>query len=133
MSEYVRYKVLRLPLINAGPPYAKYENAYAVADGADSGHFQWGTVGKFMPAPTEGSKYIDYVLEKEYEGGSEWGRTRELSAEELNFARSKFLCVTPNANWLRIKLVEYCYYNGCDAPDYYDASQDPFYDSILKV
>ena len=29
-----------------------------------------------------------------------------------------------------VKLVEFCWYNGCDAPDYYDITQDKFYDPV---
>lgn len=37
------------------------------------------------------------------------------------YVREKVLC---------IPIVEFCWYNGCEAPDYYDDTKDSFYEKI---
>jgi hypothetical protein len=38
-----------------------------------------------------------------------------------------FKLLIPNIDMTDVHLVEYCWYVGCEAPDYYDISNDDFY------
>lgn len=75
--------------------------------------------------------YIDYVLKYNYgEDAGDWGKTRELCAKELTKYDSIFEPIFGKQMSGAFKLVEYCYYNCCEAPDYFDAIYDDFYDEV---
>jgi hypothetical protein len=37
----------------------------------------------------------------------------------------------PDAEFSAIRLVEFCWYNCCEAPDYYDYDEDDFYEELI--
>ncbi len=119
MSTYVKEKVLRCPF--DGDPY-RFEEEHEAA-------FDYGKVGKFQVAPTE-SAFIDYVLERDRDSDGEYGKTRALSERE----QSKYLPIwqelIPDVDMNKVRLVEFCWYNATEAPDYYDDTDDPFYAEI---
>ena len=121
MSDYCREKVLRYP-INEDP--WNIETKYSSLFG--------GRLPNFQVAPTE-SNFIDYVLESEY-GTSigDWGRNRELYQEEKDKYRPIFEQIFPNIDMNKVRLVEYCWYNCSEAPDYYDNKngKDGFYEAV---
>jgi hypothetical protein len=42
-----------------------------------------------------------------------------------------FKAIFPEANIDALRVVEYCWYNCCEAPDYYDITEDEFYKEIV--
>ena len=130
MSDYVKEKVLRVPLerITVLNP-EEFENSLTEVQ---KGLFDYGTVGKFQFAPTE-KHYIDYVLFRSYgEECGDFGRHRALTEKEANKYYSIFKQIAPHINMSDVRLVEFCWYNCCEAPDYYDGlnDDDDFYREV---
>ena len=131
MSTYVREKVLRIPL-------EKLNLAFTEDEMDDLGWaiekrfpeiFSYGDEGKFQCSPTEDS-FIDFVLESEYDADGEYGKTRSLTENEKRKYLPMFRKIDPTVNMDFVRLVEFCWYNGCEAPSYYDHMNDPFYDEV---
>lgn len=141
MSTYVREKVLRIPMERIDLNYIKNIIAQKYPNENHDDDFSWylesalpdvfdyGTVGKFQIAPTE-ENYIDYVLEYEWDADGEYGKTRALYDSEKMKYTAIFQKIDPNINMHYVRLVEFCWYNGCEAPDYYDDEHDSFYDEV---
>lgn len=136
MSDYCRMKVLRIPFEDA--------NIGALSDYDDLDYdlhekfgdmFYWcgKPVGKFVSSPTH-KPFIDFVLEHEYDDGyGDYGKTRELyPAEKLKYIEV-FKRLNPDIDMSRVRLVEFCWYNSGEAPDYYDPKDDDFYSEIPLV
>ena len=133
MSTYVREKVLRVP-------FDKYKEHFRL-EITDPDDMQWsiehaypklwgyGDIGKFQFAPTE-TLYVDYVLDYEYDCDGEYGKVRDLYDQEKRKYFNTFYEIFNDIDMDDVKLVEFCWYNGCDAPDYYDITQDKFYDPV---
>lgn len=119
MSTYVKEKVLRYPV--DGDPY-RFEEEYKTA-------FSYGKVGKFQVAPTE-SAFIDYVLEYDGDSDGEYGKTRSLSEKEQAKYQAMWSEIIPGVDMSKVRLVEFCWYNATEAPDYYAEVDDPFYAEI---
>lgn len=80
----------------------------------------------------ESHYYIDCVLYNS-EGAGDWGKVRKLYPTELVKYTKIFkdtLGIEPDCSEGGMKLVDYCYYNGCDAPDYFDETSDPFFAEV---
>jgi hypothetical protein len=77
-----------------------------------------------------GSKLIDYLIEKEWDADGDWGKTRALYVAEKEKFKPLFRQIDPNINMNYVRLVEFCWYNGCEADDYYDETIDSFYKSL---
>ena len=121
MSSYVREKVLRVPLKNYNINIEELEN---------NPKCSYGEVNKFQIAPTE-SKFFDFVIEHEYDVcNDDFGRTRALTNSEKEKYKLLFEEMIPNINMNDVRLVEYCWYNCTEAPDYYNETNDNFYDEI---
>jgi hypothetical protein len=140
MSTYVREKVLRIPMEKVDLSYLEnvIKSKFADYDGDDFSFyierampelFDYSTVGKFQIAPTC-EPFIDFMLDYEYDADGEYGKTRALSDNEKQKYLSVFQQIDPNINMSWVRLVEYCWYNCCEAPDYYDHMNDPFYDEV---
>lgn len=139
MSDYVREKVLRVPMdrINFEHIKAKlreldkdYDDDFSYyLETAFPDLFDYRSVNKFSVAPTTES-YFDYVLDYEYGADGEYGKVRDLYDSEKAKYLPVFQQIDPNINMGDVKLVEFCWYNCCEAPDYYDTTNDPFYDEI---
>ena len=132
MSDYVREKVLRIPV--TAEQEKEILSKYNVGDLWDLefeiDNFGYGDVGKFQKSPTVGS-YIDYVLEYEY--GSccgDFGKSRELSEKEKEKYKHLFSNFYDGFDINKVRLVEFCWYNCCESPDYYNITKDNFYDEI---
>lgn len=120
MSDYCREKVLRYPVSQD-----KYEIEELYPE-----LFQYSSSPHFQPAPTE-ADFIDYVLISEYGVDcGEWGKTRALTENEQNKYRPIFQQIFPDIDMNQVRLVEYCWYNCSEAPDYYDKVYDPFYEEV---
>lgn len=141
MSTYVREKVLRIPRhkLNFAHIVREMEEKFPNEDVMDDlGYyieetlpdlFGYGDVGKFQLSPTV-EPFIDYVLDYEYDASGEYGKTRALTDNEKNKYFSIFRKLDPEINMDFVRLVEFCWYNGCEAPDYYDDAKDDFYDEV---
>lgn len=134
MSCYCKMKVLRIP----------YEpQAWGWRD-LDPNEDSWEYVEKhfsedvfdpygrklhtFTFAPTE-RRFVDYLLEYDGDSDGEYGKVRELYNSEEDRYRYIFQQLgTIDMN--KVRLVEFCWYNATEAPDYYDIEDDPFYDPV---
>lgn len=141
MSTYVREKVLRIPMDRINMNYIKeivaekcpdkdIDDDFAnYAEFALPHLFDYGEIGKFQIAPTEES-FIDYVLDYEWDAYGEYGKTRALYNTERVKYLPIFKQIDPEINMHHVRLVEFCWYNGTEAPDYYDDEHDDFYDEV---
>lgn len=148
MSDYVREKVLRLPIegfqledlkkVITEKLEAAGKSVRDVDD--DLGWYTetafpevwgYGDRGKFQWSPTYPRQFIDFVLDREWGCEGEWGKVRELYPTEKEKYLPVFQKVLPGIDSLdNVRLVEFCWYNGCEAPDYYDLKDDPFYAEV---
>ena len=83
----------------------------------------------------DGSKvnyYLAYTLDQHFDGYNEYGKSRELSDSEKVKYKELFEKIIPNVDPDKFKLVEYCWYDCCEAPDYYNwtKEKDPFYEEV---
>ena len=141
MSTYVREKVLRIPRekMNFAHVVRKLEEKYPGEDVMDDlgfylestlpDLFGYGDAGMFQLSPTY-EPFIDYVLEHEWDCEGEYGKVRELYPSEKEKFRSTFEKIDPDINMDHVRLVEFCWYNGCEAPGYYNPMEDPFYKEL---
>lgn len=130
MSTYVREKVLRIPVQKLNWDFLDEldDTEYDLAE-RFPGLFEYRTEKMFSVAPTE-EFYIDYVLETEYDADGEFGKVRSLYESEKNKYTDKFKQLSPDVNMDDVKLVEFCWYNATEAPDYYDETKDDFYEEV---
>lgn len=140
MSCYCREKVLRIPVDKIN--FRRLEEngidksavgLYYMVDDIYSDIWDYATPGKFSWAPTEYYKFVDYVLDydSDADDGS-WGKTRSLKETEKEKYRSIFMQIDPDINMNDVRLVEFCWYNSTEAPDYYNeiTFHDSFYDEV---
>lgn len=81
----------------------------------------------FQIAPADGD-FIDFVLSDDYGcDAAEYGKTRALTENEKRKYGPVWEQIIPNIDMNRVRLVEFCWYNCCEAPGYYDNIDDPFY------
>lgn len=82
----------------------------------------------FEIAPTE-QPFIDFVIFHSYgEECDDWGRTRELTKNELAKYIPIFQQILPTVKAEQLRYVDYCFYDCCEAPDYFD--EDEFFEEI---
>lgn len=141
MSTYVREKVLRIPQdkINFEDFINNLQKKFPDEDVRDdlgfyierehSDLFGYGDENMFQLSPTT-KPFIDYVLEYEWDCEGEYGKARELYESEKEKFRPIFQRIDEFVNMDFVRLVEFCWYNGCEAPNYYDAKEDPFYKEL---
>ena len=134
MSDYHREKVLRIPFEDLGLNPASFSDASMELHNKYGDMFYWSgqREGKFDVAPTT-KAFIDFVIESDYGNDcGEWGKVRLLtSAEQEKFA-PVFRKINPDVDMDKVRLVEFCWYNCCEAPGYYsmDKATDPFYEEV---
>lgn len=131
MSTYVREKVLRIPFekTNIQLTDEEIDDIHCSLEARFPEFFEYGTKGKFQVAPTE-SLFIDLVLECEWDADGEYGRTRSLTEREKAKYFMTFQQICPHVNMDDVRLVEFCWYNCSEAPDYYNETNDSFYDEV---
>lgn len=141
MSTYVREKVLRIPQdkINFEDLINELQKKFPDEDVRDdlcfyierehSDLFGSGDENMFQISPTS-KPFIDYVLEYEWDCDGEYGKVRELYDSEKEKFRPVFQKLDESINMDFVRLVEFCWYNGCEAPNYYDLKDDPFYKEL---
>lgn len=87
----------------------------------------------FEIAPTR-EFFIDYNLPCNNDAEGDWGKVRTLSMTEFLKYAPEF-CELLNHRGIdksELRLVEYCWYDCSEAPDYFDEStyHDDFYDEV---
>lgn len=97
---------------------------------------KWDLMDKLEDTPFEVAPtcefFIDYNLPCDYYGDGDWGKVRRLSnAEFVKYAHkfSKLLkdrIIAPE----ELRVVEYCWYDATEAPDYFDETEDDFYKEV---
>ena len=130
MSDYRHEKVLRVP-------YQKYglgvdtESWDFCMDFENEHQELFGGVNNFQFAPTD-LAFLDYLLFRKYDCSGEFGKTRSLYPSEKEKYLPIFQQLIPEIDMDDVRLVEYCWYDGTEAPDYYDEStcHDDFYDEV---
>lgn len=117
MSDYCREKVLRYPV---------EEDPWEIENRFSSLFATYKQLPSFQVAPTD-KEFIDYVLESDYGcTAGDWGRTRALTKNEQDKYRPIFNQIFKDIDMNKVRLVEYCWYNCSEAPDYYDEDSDDF-------
>ena len=141
MSTYVREKVLRIPRykMNFSHIVRKLEDKHPDTNIMDDlgfyienvlpDLFGYGDVNRFQLSPTC-EPFIDYVLDYEWDCEGEYGKVRELYDSEKEKFRPIFQQLDPEIDMNYVRLVEFCWYNGSEAPSYYDLTKDPFYKEL---
>lgn len=131
MSDYVREKVLCIPLERLNLVFTddEMDDLSWSIEKRFPNIFDYAEEGKFQLAPTC-SQYVDYVLEYEYGADGEYGKTRALTDREKEKYRPVFQRISPDVDMDFVRLVEFCWYNCCEVPDYYDDTKDRFYDEV---
>ena len=81
---------------------------------------------------------LAYEFEHDYDGEGEYGFNRDLTEREEKFWREKFndvfkqLGIDKEADG-EIRYVDYCYYNGCDCPDFFTTQFDDTIEMYKKL
>lgn len=134
MSCYCRMKVLRIPYepqawgwgdLGLGEDSWEYVEKHFSEDVFNPYRRE---VHTFTFAPTE-SPFVDYILEYDGDSDGEYGKVRELYNSEKDRYRDIFQQLG-TIDMDKVRLVEFCWYNATEAPDYYDIESDPFYDPV---
>lgn len=157
MSEMERIKAVRLRLPNEISSMKfrneKYDCDDDIQEYLDRPEFSdiidWKKPGKFMSSygaslikvngdwQSLHEYYIDFLLDRGWDDAGDFTKSRELTDNELVkyipkfkafFEAVKLPC--PELSKETIRVVEYCYYNGSDAPVCFDTTTDPFYDEV---
>ena len=130
MSTYVREKVLRIPVEKLHWDFVdELDDWDDDVEEKFPGLFRYGTIGKFQFSPTV-EAFVDFVLDYEYDAEGEYGKTRALTDREKAKYHPVFAQIDPDVSMDFVRLVEFCWYNGTEAPDYYDHMNDQFYDEV---
>lgn len=121
MSDYLHNKVVRLPLPKE--ILSKYDD-FGIDDYLKEllGEL-WRNTEKnsFDLTYTEGGYYIDWIYYSTYgEESGDYGFVRMLTENELNVIKPYFDKLGIEYKDDDLRVVDYCYYNACEPPDYYD-------------
>lgn len=131
MSDYVREKVLRIPIEKLNLTFSEEEMddlGWSIEKRFPD-IFGYADIGKFQLAPTY-ECFIDFVIDYEYGACGEYGNTRALTEREKEKYLPMFQKIDPTVNMDFVRLVEFCWYNCGEAPDYYDETKDDFYEEV---
>jgi hypothetical protein len=124
MSDYSRRKALRVPLEFTAFEQEDSEDVY---DDLETWLFERGN--KFEIAPTT-RWFVDYPIPLKHRyGEGEWGKSRRLTDNEMEKYAEVFATIGVK-NMDAVRLVEYCWYDCSEAPDYYDETTDDFYNEV---
>lgn len=131
MSDYRKEKVLRIPLecITKSGPAKGIEYVYDIEDIFPE--LFYGSEAFFSIAPTVRG-FVDHILTTDNDCYDEYGRCRELYDSEKEKYLPYFQKLCPDVNMDDVHLVEYCWYDCSEAPDYYNIedNKDDFYDEV---
>lgn len=124
MSDYVHNKVVRLPFPQEIKERCNTSDVY------DCEPYLKEILGElygfrkrnhFSLECTDKSYYLDWVYYTTYgEESGDFGFVRLLTQKELEVIKPYFDKLGVSYKDDDLRLVDYCYYNCCEAPDYYD-------------
>ena len=140
MSCYEYQKVLRIPfnkldidwLVDQLDSYCLEIDGYYALENKFPKLFRSDKKGYFQLSWVNSDEdYIDYILDRKFDLSvqGDYGRSRDLTKNEKKKYLSKFQELDLNVDMDDVRLVEYCWYNGAEAPDYY-STNDSFYDEV---
>lgn len=119
MSGYQYYRVIRLPL----PPEFESLRREETLEGhlrQKLGDLFGRGPKRFEIVSTQDATYIDWVFASSYEVESgDWGSVSLVPENILGAIRPLFDKLGISYRDKDLRLVSYCYYNCCEAPDYY--------------
>ena len=118
MSARIKMSVLRVPCecIGVKDPWAfaeTHEDFFPVSV----------PYPHFAVAPTV-RPFIDYVLREHITDEPSFGKTRGLTAAERRKYTSAFRALYPDVDMGDVRFVVFCWYSGCEAPDYYEGERE---------
>jgi len=124
MSDYVHNKVVRLPFPNEIVNRFNADDAYDCEKQLKEllGEL-WDNSKKnsFKLECTDDGYYIDWVYYSTYgEESGDFGNIRMLTQRELHVIKPYFDKLKVDYKDEDLRVVDYCYYNCCEAPDYYE-------------
>lgn len=143
MSDYVKQKVVRYKLTAEDLEHFGVKDGYELRDNFENflDSFYAKDKGYFVLSCAESPNFLDFILVDE-EGYGEYGRTRRLSDTERGKYYSKLVAQFEEMDksigkihqWLpdprNFRVVEFCWYNCSEAPNYFDEEGDPFYEEV---
>jgi len=124
MSDYKHNKVVRLPFPKEILEKCNTSDAYECElylrellgelwDNNDKNSFKLDCSDK--------RAYIDWVYYSTYgEESGDWGNARLLTQKELDTIKPFFNKIGIPYGDTDLRVVDFCYYNACEPPDYYD-------------
>lgn len=128
MSDFVRKKVIRYPL-NDFYKKMKFRDEYELENFFEkidenfdvySSELNTFTL-EYAYGNNDSHFYLDYILNYEYGADmGDYGIAYDLTEEQKEKWEEKFGKYLKNIDKNKFRLVEYCYYNGCDCPAYYE-------------
>lgn len=118
MSARIKMCVLRVPCEKV-----EVEDPWAFSEEHEDFFPAWDPYPHFAVAPTE-HRFIDYVLSERLAQGESYGKTRGLTPAERKKYKPVFRNLFPDINMSDVRFVEFCWYDGCEAPDYYEGSKE---------
>ena len=131
MSDYCRNLVLRYPITEE-----EAEQLEEVLNKSKLGHHLKGGYFETCGATDNDYNYkyfLDYVVHSTYgDECGDFGKIRKLHQVEFETFAPLFKLLIPDIDMSKVKVVDYCWYNCCEPPAYYDEIGDPFYQP-LKV
>lgn len=125
MSDYVRYKEIMYPITEEDIKKVGYNNLEDYWDDFSWNYEENDNFEVQRPVAEVNGEYVDnyylcYILKYNYGVGSDdFGRSRPLSITEQEKYKEIFSKKLKDVDPSKFRLVDFCYYNGCDAPDYY--------------
>ena len=132
MSDYVRAKVIRYPLDDFYKKM-KFDDEYELEEflkNIDKNFENYTFAVKYTYGNNTSHIYLDYTLNYEYGSDmGDYGISYELTKEQNEKWKDKFGKYLKDIDKDKFRLVEYCYYNGCDCPDYYEVKTQEITDN----
>lgn len=132
MSAYIKKKVIRYPI---GPEVLKQYNCEKEWNLEDKFEeidkdFENRRIkprfeldGTYNSKERKSKYYLDYVLNYEYDAcDNDFGISQELTEEQKSKYKELFGKFIKDIDENKFRLVKFCYYNGCDCPDYYETT-----------
>lgn len=134
MSEYVKMKVIRLPLTNDILKSFHVENKCKLGEQLSKIEIweDWDRHKKKEPyfnfAPTT-SDYIDLVIDYQFAEPQEFAYSWQLNEQDIKKYKPYFDMLGFQYDVSNLRKVAYCWYDGVEAPDCYDVFE-PTWDNI---
>lgn len=130
MSDYVKEIVVRLPFPKSILEEVETEDPWDCEDYLKEklGVFFDVTGSKcFVIGSTDSSYYLDWRFYNSYgDESGDYGFSRYLTDAEYNEIKPMFDRIVKEYKREDLRIVDYCYYNGSDAPDYYSVEESDY-------